>query len=239
MDINSFFSKIINISLSNHLNFSKENRWLWKANFSSPNLISPLHTITQTKKFISNPIFSNFITNKNIWLSSHINDILDLQALNFIDYTFLSNSFFFKNFKNTPLQSFINHTEYSLVWALNRSFFTQNISCNIQTSIPVKVDGGKVLKNFSPIPNLYNLMLRDYSLGTNSYFWFPDISSSVFFTLSKASFYTSFLKTYPHYFYGGVLSTTPLLTKTSLPNLDTSFVSTPRRFNRLFYYSSF
>ena len=62
-----------------------------------------VNKITHIKPFLSNPLFSNFFTNKSIWTSTKLNDLVDIHLLNSFNACFNhngSNNFFFKNYMN-------------------------------------------------------------------------------------------------------------------------------------------
>jgi hypothetical protein len=124
---------IFNNNLSNNLNYSKQQRWLWRNNILSDKIITKCTSWTSLKKLLGNPIWDIDSIQKNIWFSNkalkmpNFKKINQLNTMNQVGFSSLN--YFFK--MNNNLLNFENF-ENSLLWTSKRYKVFQSLGTNQQ-----------------------------------------------------------------------------------------------------------
>lgn len=213
-----------------NLALGKENRWLSKSNIFSNNLIKPLNSLNQAKKYINNPLFSSFSLNRNLWVSTKVTDNADLQLLNLVDDSLLSSSELTTSHGGKSSYSNLNFMEDSVLWNLNRFTSYQGMQTMQHTSTNFSkqsgVTPGAKSESFLPVDN--KLALIDYHFISSKLFLRPGVPT----LLSRDTSTT--LASQPQHLNGGADSL--LLNHYTLSLLEVYFPSVKNRANKLFFF---
>ena len=211
-----------------NLTLSKENRWLWKSNMFSNNLVEPLNSISQTKKYINNPLFSNSPLNRNLWVSAKVSDSSDLQLLNSADQSLLSSGELATSRGGKGAYANLNFMEDSVLWSLNRFTNYQNMQA-MQHVTSNFGNGTSLLSGFSKENSTAinsNLALVDYHF----------ILSKLYPTgITGVTLYAQNRLTTSHL---GGGSESLLLNHPTLSLLEVYFASTANKANKVIFFSN-
>jgi len=209
------------------LTLGKENRWHWKSNMFSNNLVQALNSFNQTKKYINNPLFSSFCLNRNLWVSTKIADNVDLQLMNLSDSSFDSSSNLLASKGGKSSYLSLNFTEDSVLWSLNRFLNYQNMQSmqRVTTNLSGHVTSPTKIAGEGSLPTNIQLSLIDYHFILSKL----HIALPVRYTLSEGTVVPSHL---------GEGSDSPLLNHSTLNSLEVSFASTSNSANKLIFFSN-
>jgi hypothetical protein len=118
--------------LNQNLNLSKQNRWLWKNNLLSDQLVTKSASWTALKKLTGNQSWDENTSNLNIWFSNKLSNDLNYKKLNSSLTSSMPN---FKTLKNSNLllNTMFNFNTYetSIFWVAKRYKFLQNLGTNV------------------------------------------------------------------------------------------------------------
>ena len=105
--------------------------------FFSDNFSLSTNILNSVKKFLDNPLFSNYFINYNLWLSLNLSSKEDLYLLNFLEYNITSKCWLNKNYSNVIGLLNLNFTEDAILWNFIRFnyyylvFSTNSLSSNL------------------------------------------------------------------------------------------------------------